>query len=124
MIINNTKCLIGDNTGIKKGKCIRILKQSSKVGTYGDLIKFSIKKTKKKKAYVKKKMYNGLIITTKSKKKRVDGSYIKFNQNSIISLNDNLKPLGTRILFPISKEIVESKRKEFKKVVSSSKFII
>ena len=69
MIINNTKCLIGDNTGIKKGKCIRILKQSSKVGTYGDLIKFSIKKTKKKKL-TSKKMYNGLIITTKSKKKK------------------------------------------------------
>ena len=124
MIINNTKCLIGDNTGIKKGKCIRILKQSAKVGTYGDLLKFSIKKTKKKKSYVKKKMYSGLIINLKKNKKRMDGSYIKFNQNSIITLNDSLKPLGTRLLFPLSKEIINSKKTFLKKIISSSKFII
>ena len=124
MIINNTKCLVGDNTGIRKGKCIRVLKQSSKVGTYGDLLKFSIKKTKKKKAYIKKKMYNALIINLKKKKKRTDGSYIKFAQNSIISLNDTLKPLGTRMLFPLSKEIVKSKKTFLKKIISSSKFII
>jgi len=126
MIIKNSKCLVGDNTGIKKIKCINISKQRAKIGSLGDLIVFSINKIKKKKSYVKKKIYSGLIINVRKKKKRLDGSYISFKQNSIITLTENRKPLGTRLLFPLSKEIVKGKLKNdfFKKIISSSKFII
>ena len=48
MIIKNSKCLVGDNTGIKKIKCINISKQRAKIGSLGDLIVFSINKIKKK----------------------------------------------------------------------------
>jgi large subunit ribosomal protein L14 len=125
MIFKNSKLYVGDNTGIKKVKCIRVLKKNSKIGNLGDIILFSIKKTSKKKTYIKKKMYLGLLINLKKKSKRLDGSYIKFNQNALISLSENFKVLGTRLFFPISKELKKKKKNElYKKVLSNSKYII
>jgi large subunit ribosomal protein L14 len=125
MVFKNSKLIVGDNTGIHKVKCIRIVKKKAKSGTLGDLILVSIRKVGKKKNYIKKKIYFGLLINLRKKKKRLDGSYISFNQNSIITLSENYKVLGTRLFFPVSKELKSKKKKDvFKKVLANSKYII
>ena len=126
MIYKNSKLIVGDNTGIKKVKCIRVLKKNSNTGLLGDVILFSIKKVSKKKHYIKKKMYLGLLINLRKKKKRLDGSYIQFNQNAVVSLNENFKILGTRLFFPVSKELKKNKNKKdfLKKVLANSNYII
>jgi large subunit ribosomal protein L14 len=114
MIHLQTILKIGDNTGIKKGQCIKIFKQSK--GTIGSIILISIKNlklnTKKKTKFAKGDIVRALIIRTKYATKNTIGNYIKFDENSIIILNNQDKPLGTKIFGSITSEF--RKRKNFK----------
>lgn len=114
MIHLETKIKIKDNTGVKIGQCIKIYKK--KTGTIGDLILISVKNlrlNKKKKIKINKgDLLKALIIQTKYSVKNTIGNYIKFDNNCAIILNNQNKPLGTRILGPITSEF--RKKKQFK----------
>ena len=71
-------------------------------------------------------MYFGLLINLRKKKRRLDGTYIKFNQNALVTLSENYKVLGTRLFFPVSKELKKRDKKKdfFKKVLTNSKYIV
>lgn len=71
-------------------------------------------------------MYFGLIISVKKKKKRLDGTYITFKKNMVLTLTENFKFAGTRVLFPLSKEVRNTKKKiqMFKKILSLSQMTI
>lgn len=114
MIQTQTKLTINDNSGIKIGQCIKIYKK--KVGKIGNIILISAKKLrlnqKKKIKIVKGDLFKALIIHTKYQKISTIGNIIKFDKNSIIILNNQNKPLGTRIFGPITSEF--RKQKHFK----------
>ena len=114
MIQIQTKLKINDNSGIKIGQCIKIYKK--KVGKIGDTILISVKKLrvnqKKKIKIVKGDLFKALIIHTTYQKKSTVGNFIKFDKNCLIILNNQNKPLGTRIFGPISSEF--RKQKNFK----------
>lgn len=118
-----TKLKINDNSGIKIGQCIKVYK--SKIGQIGDTILISVKKLrlnqKKKVKITKGDLFKALIVHTKYMKKSTIGNMIKFDQNCIIILNNQNKPLGTRIFGPITSEF--RKQKNFKILSLSSNIL-
>ena len=114
MIQIQTKLTINDNSGIKIGQCIKIYKK--RIGKIGDTVLISAKKLrlnqKKKIKIVKGDLFKALIIHTKYQKISTIGNLLKFDKNSIIILNNQNKPLGTRIFGPITSEF--RKQKHFK----------
>ncbi|MCB1214160.1 MAG: 50S ribosomal protein L14 [Deltaproteobacteria bacterium] len=105
-----------DNSGARKLLCIKVLGGSKrKYASVGDLIVVSIKEAlpdgKVKKGEVKK----GVIVRTKKEIRRPDGSYIRFDQNAIVLVNDAGEPLGTRIFGPVAREL---RAKQYMKIIS------
>ena len=121
MIQTETVLKVTDNTGAKKAKCIKIYKgKSAKIG---DVIQVSVKVLKKKlQTKVKKgSTYKAIIIRTKFNKKIKLNNYINFTENSIILLNNQEMPIGTRILGPVPLEL--RRKKKLKIISMSSNFI-
>ena len=105
-----------DNSGAKKLMCIKVLGGTRrKYATIGDVIVVSVKEalpdSKVKKGDVKK----GVIVRTRKEISRVDGSYIRFDQNSIVLINDAGEPIGTRIFGPVARAL---RAKKFMKIIS------
>ena len=105
---------INDNTGAQKGVCLKILNKSKKqIGFVSDLVLLAVTKVKNKnksKKIYKKELHKGLIIRTKKKLSRYDGSSIKFNENCVVLLKKEMQknmysPIGTRILGPVTNEL-------------------
>lgn len=123
MLQLQSKIQIKDNTGIKEGICIKIL--NKKNGQIGSLILISIKKIKfnilKKNKFNKGDVIKGLIIQTKYPSKNNYQNYIKFYNNSAIILNNNNKPLGTKIFGLITSTF--RKKKQFKILSLSSNIL-
>jgi large subunit ribosomal protein L14 len=121
MIYKQTILSSVDNSGIKKVKCLKIIKKLSKYGTIGDTILFSIKK--KKIIQLKKKMYYGVILQTKKKRARKDGSFILFKKNSVLPFDEKNKIIGTRLksIVPIELQFLKNKNLIFKKTLSLAK---
>ena len=98
------KC--NDNSGILFVKCLHLINKNKKQkANLGDLIKVSILKKKALKFKKQQKIYYGLVLGLKKKKRRINGIFIKQSKNRVIVLNFNFKLLGTRIYGPICKEI-------------------
>lgn len=123
MIQIQSKLFINDNSGINIGQCIKIYKK--KTGIIGDIILISVKKlrlnSKKKTKIMKGDLLKAIIIYTKYQRKNTIGNYIKFDKNSIIILNNQNKPLGTRIFGPITSHF--RKKKNFKILSLSSSIL-
>lgn len=105
-----------DNSGAKRLMCIKVLGGTRrKYATVGDIIVVSVKEalpeSKVKKGDVKK----GVIVRTKKEISRSDGSYIRFDENSIVLINETGEPLGTRIFGPVAREL---RAKNFMKIIS------
>ncbi len=123
MIQIQTKLKVNDNSGVKIGQCIKIYKK--KTGKIGDTILISAKSLrlnqKKKIKITKGDLFKALIIHTKYQKNSTIGNIIKFDKNCIIILNNQNKPLGTRIFGPITSEF--RKQKNFKILSLSSNIL-
>jgi large subunit ribosomal protein L14 len=105
-----------DNSGAKKLMCIKVLGGTRrKYATVGDVIVVSVKEalpeSKVKKGEVKK----GVIVRTRKEISRPDGSYIRFDQNSIVLINEAGEPIGTRIFGPVAREL---RARKFMKIIS------
>lgn len=122
MISVQTQLHIKDNTGIKKGQCIKVYK--GKAAKTGDIILISVKKLRKLKKEIKFKkgeVLKAMVIQTKYKTKSTIDNYIKFDENSVIILNNQLQPASTRITTPITNQL--RKRKQFKILSLASNII-
>ena len=105
-----------DNTGAKKLMCIKVLGGTRRrYATIGDVVVVSVKEAipegKVKKGEVKK----GVIVRTRKEVRRPDGSYIRFDDNSIVLVDPNNEPLGTRIFGPVAREL---RARKFMKIIS------
>lgn len=120
MIQKQTKVKIIDNTGAKVGQCIHVYKK--KTSSVGNLILITVKQTHKYKKKIEKgKLFKALVVRTKAGKKNKLNNYISFNENSVILLNENLQPKGTRIFGPIP--LLLRELKQFKLMSISSTLI-
>ncbi len=116
MIQTSTVLDSADNTGAKKLFCIKVLGGSKrKYATVGDIIVVSVKEalpnSKVKKGDVKK----GVIVRTRKEIRRKDGTYIRFDDNSAVLIDNQGEPIGTRIFGPVAREL---RAKKFMKIVS------
>ena len=116
MIQEYTKLNVADNSGAQKVQCIRLLGGSKKkYGYIGDIIVVSIKSAIPNAGVKKGEVSKAVIVRTKKETRRPDGSYIRFDENAAVLINDQLEPRGTRIFGPVARELRD---KQFMKIVS------
>ena len=120
---------IADNSGVKTAQCIKVLgKTSSRLGkrtlptaTIGDIICVAIKKHLPNCQLDKKKVYRCVIIRTKYPIRRPDGSYVRFDSNAAVIIDDDKNPVGTRIFGAVPRELRE---KNYMKIVSLASEVV
>jgi len=105
-----------DNSGAKKLMCIKVLGGSKrKYASVGDIIVVSIKEALPNSKVKKGDVKRAVIVRTKKELRRVDGSYIKFDVNSAVLVNEANEPVGTRIFGPVAREL---RARKFMKIIS------
>jgi large subunit ribosomal protein L14 len=116
MIQEESNLVVADNSGAKKIRCIRVLGGSGRrYAGVGDIIVVTVKSAIPGGAVKKGEVSRAVIVRTKKEYRRPDGSYIRFDENAAVLINNNLEPRGTRIFGPVARELRE---KSFMKIVS------
>lgn len=116
MIQAETRLKVGDNTGARELLCIKVLGGSRRrYATIGDIIICSVKEATPGGVVKKGDVVKAVVVRTSKEIKRPDGSYIKFDENAGVIINDAGQPRGTRIFGPVARELRE---KNFMKIVS------
>ena len=116
MIQPQTRLKVADNSGAKEIMCIRVLGGSKRRdGSIGDVIVASVKSATPGGTVKKGEVVKAVIVRMRKNKRRPDGSYIKFDDNAAVIINDQNMPRGTRIFGPVARELRE---KDFMKIVS------
>jgi large subunit ribosomal protein L14 len=105
-----------DNSGAKQLMCIKVLGGSKrKYASVGDVIVVSVKEALPQSRVKKGDVKRAVVVRTRKEIRRADGSYIKFDVNSAVIINDANEPVGTRIFGPVAREL---RAKKFMKIVS------
>ncbi|WGH24656.1 MAG: 50S ribosomal protein L14 [Candidatus Shikimatogenerans bostrichidophilus] len=112
---------VTDNTGAKLVLIIRILGNNKKYATIGDNIIVTVKKNFNNSIVKRGEKYRAIIVRVKKKIKRLDGSFISFDDNACILLNENKEIKGTRIFGPVAKEL---RYKGYMKIISLSNYVV
>jgi len=116
MIQPQTRLKVADNTGAKEIMCIRVLGGSNKrYATVGDIIVASVKEATPTSSVKKGSVVRAVVVRTAKEYGRPDGSYIRFDDNAAVIIDEQLNPKGTRIFGPVARELRE---KGFMKIVS------
>ncbi|MCR4417648.1 MAG: 50S ribosomal protein L14 [Ignavibacteria bacterium] len=116
MIQEETNLVVADNSGAKKVRCIRVLGGSNRrYATVGDIIVVSVKSAIPGGAVKKGDVSRAVVVRTKKEVRRKDGTYIRFDENAAVLLDNKNEPRGTRIFGPVARELRE---KQFMKIVS------
>ena len=116
MIQTETRLKVADNSGAKELLCIRILGGTSRqYANIGDVIVCAVKDATPGGVVKKGDVVKAVGVRSKKGARRVDGSYVKFDQNAAVILKDDMTPVGTRIFGPVARELRE---KSFMKIVS------
>ena len=122
MIQQETRLKVADNTGAKEVLCIKVLGGTRKrYARTGDLIIITIKKAIPGSNVKKGEVHKAVVVRTKKERKRLDGSYIRFDDNAAVLVNDSKEPKGTRVFGPVARELRE---KRFMKILSLAPEVI
>lgn len=118
MIQQETRLKVADNSGARELLCIKVLGGSRRrYASLGDIIVASVKSTQPGSAVKKGDVVRAVIVRTKKEHGRQDGSYIRFDENAAVIIDNNKNPRGTRIFGPVARELREV---GFMKIVSLS----
>lgn len=116
MIQVETRLKAADNSGAKVLYCIKVLGGSRRrYATVGDIIVVSIKEAIPNAKVKKGDVHKAVVVRTKKEVRRPDGSYIRFDENSAVLINQAKEPIGTRIFGPVAREL---RAKRFMKIIS------
>ena len=122
MIQQQTMLDIADNSGVKSAMCIRVLGKcgargrfTRNVASVGDIICVAIKNSLPSCQLDDKKVHKCIVIRTKSPVKRSDGSYVRFDSNAAVMIDNEGNPIGTRIFGAVARELRE---KNYMKIIS------
>ncbi|HID63710.1 MAG TPA: 50S ribosomal protein L14 [Anaerolineae bacterium] len=116
MIQQESRLRIADNTGAREILCIRVLGGSMRrYARVGDIIVASVKQATPTASVKKGEVVRAVVVRTAKEYGRPDGSYIKFDDNAAVILDDRQNPKGTRIFGPVARELRD---KGFMKIVS------
>jgi large subunit ribosomal protein L14 len=116
MIQAQTRLKVADNSGAKVLSCIKVLGGSKRrYASVGDIIVVSVKEAMPNSKVKKGDVVRAVIVRTAKGIRRPDGSYIKFDDNSAVLINQQREPVGTRIFGPVAREL---RTKNFMKIIS------
>jgi large subunit ribosomal protein L14 len=116
MIQQESRLKVADNTGAKEILCIRVLGGSGRrYASIGDIIVATVKDAIPGGAVKEGDVVKAVVVRTKKQKRRPDGSYIRFDENAAVIINEQQNPRGTRIFGPVGRELRE---KRFMKIIS------
>lgn len=116
MVQEYTRLTVADNTGAKKAMCIRIMGGSGRrYGSVGDIIVVAVKSAIPGGTVKKGDISHAVIVRTKKEIRRDDGSYIRFDENAAVLIDDKKEPKGTRIFGPVARELRD---KHYMKIIS------
>ncbi len=116
MIQQETYLKVADNTGAKEIKCIRVLGGSTrKFGNIGDTIVASVRKAQPGGQVKKGEVVKAVIVRSVRGVRRLDGSYVRFDENAAVLIKDDKNPRGTRIFGPVARELRD---KDYMKILS------
>lgn len=116
MIQQETRLNVADNTGAKQLLCIRVMGGSTRrYANVGDVIVASVKDATPGGVVKKGDVVKAVVVRTVKSIRRVDGSYIRFDDNAAVIIKDDKNPRGTRIFGPVARELRE---KQYMKILS------
>ncbi len=116
MIQMQTKLSVADNSGARKISCIQPLGGDAGRGAgLGDVIKASVKEASPDGTVKKGEVVEAVVVRVKKETRRRDGTYIRFDENAAVLINNAREPIGTRVFGPVARELRE---KRFMKIVS------
>lgn len=128
MIQQETMLDIADNSGVQSALCIRVLGRSGARGkftrataTVGDIVCVAIKKSLSTCQLDDKKVHKCVIVRTKNAVKRSDGSYVRFDSNAAVMIDNDGNPIGTRIFGAVARELRE---KNYMKIISLANEVV
>ena len=111
-----TRLVAADNSGAKELQCIKVLGGSHRRYAYlGDVIIVSVKEAIPNSKVKKGSVMRAVVVRTAKEIKRADGTYIRFDDNSAVLINNVNEPVGTRIFGPVAREL---RAKNFMKIIS------
>ena len=116
MIQSSTYLDSADNTGAKRLFCIKVLGGSGrKYARLGDVVVVSVKEAIPNAKVDKGSVLKAVIVRVKKEQRRIDGSYIRFDNNAAVIIDNNNEPVGTRVFGPIAREL---RTKGYMKIIS------
>ena len=122
MIQQETRLKVADNSGAKEILCFKILGGSKRrYASLGDLIVVSVKSAIPGGSVKKGDVTRAVVVRTRKEVRRSDGSYIRFDDNAAVLINNQKEPQGTRVFGPIARELRE---KKFMKILSLAPEVI
>lgn len=122
MIQMQTRLTVADNTGAKEVMCIKVLGGSRRrTASLGDVIICSVKTVIPGSEIKKKSIVRGVIVRCKQPTRRSDGSYVRFDTNALVLVDNDGNPRGTRIFGAVARELRE---KNFMKIVSLASEVV
>jgi large subunit ribosomal protein L14 len=114
MIQVQTRLTVADNSGAQEVMCIRVLRAKS-YASYGDIIIGVVKKASPNATVKKSDVVRCVVVRTRAKVRRLDGSTISFDDNAVVVVNKEGNPRGTRVFGPVARELRE---RNYMKIVS------
>jgi large subunit ribosomal protein L14 len=113
---------VADNTGAKVAYCIKVLGGTKRrTAGLGDVVVVSIKKAIPGGAVKTGEVVRGVIVRTKKATRRADGSYVRFDRNAIVLIDNELNPKGTRIFGAVARELRD---RRFMKIISLASEVV
>jgi large subunit ribosomal protein L14 len=116
VIQQETRLKVADNTGAREVLCIRVLGGSSRrYAAIGDVIVAAVKDASPGGTVKKGDVVKAVVVRTKKESRRADGTYIRFDDNACVIIDNNQQPRGTRIFGPVARELRD---RRFMRIVS------
>ena len=116
MIQQESRLRVADNTGAKEVLCIRVLGGSGRrYGRVGDIIVATVKDAIPGGSVKRGEVVKAVVVRCRKETRRADGSYIRFDDNACVLINEQSQPIGTRIFGPVGRELRD---KKFMRIVS------
>jgi len=116
MIQTETRLNVADNSGVRQVLCIRVLGGSTRrYATVGDVIVVAVQEAMPDSKVKKGEVLKAVVVRTRKEIHRPDGTYLRFDDNSAVLINNQMEPLGTRVFGPVAREL---RAKKFMKIIS------
>ena len=122
MIQLRTMLTVADNSGARRAQCIKVLGGTRRrYGRVGDIVVVAVKDAIPGAAVKKGEVAKAVVVRAVKEVRRKDGSYIRFDENAVVLINNEKEPRGTRIFGPVARELRE---KQFMKIISLAPEVI